>query len=240
MHDNNTAINQIKYLSISKFNLSTNSIPNPSHKQTRSPMFYLYVPYKCDTGFNRDDFFPVDIHNHKKGLTVVGTLPTKKEITMPTKTHDSITSLYKTLHPSLKEICGKVQFPLDDGRVLIQGIKDSNKAIFAASDTFHKEGRSSHAWRISTGLVSDINNPLKHISGSGPVQGFHKYLSSTRGELQGITAITIISKLISEFLGPLCNITAITDNQGVIRRCSRCNYNFLRSHRLPNIDPLPG
>jgi hypothetical protein len=176
------------------------------------------------------------VHNHKKGLTVVGTFPTKTETTQPIKTRESTASLYKTLHPSLKEICGVVKFPFDDGRVLIQSIKDSNKAILAASDAYHKEGRTSHIWIISTGLVSDIYDPLKHISGSGPVQGFHKYLSSTRGELQGITAITIISILISEYLGSPCNRTAITDKQGVICKCARGNYNSLRSHRLPNID----
>jgi len=44
--------------------------------------------------------------------------------------------------------------------------------FFGASDASYKEGnRSTHAWILSTGTVSDITNPLLNIHGTGPVHG---------------------------------------------------------------------
>jgi hypothetical protein len=75
---------------------------------------------------------------------------------------------------------------------LLQG---ANNNIFAASDASVKNKKAAHAWILSTGKVTDIMDPLLNLHGYGPVHGPSQSLSSTRGELQGITAITIISIL---------------------------------------------
>jgi len=39
---------------------------------------YRYVPYMCDTPFSPNDFYPVDVHQHKLGLSLVGHFPTSQ------------------------------------------------------------------------------------------------------------------------------------------------------------------
>jgi hypothetical protein len=59
--------------------------------------------------------------------------------------------------------------------------------LFGASDASLKNGEATYVWIISSGKVDDIMSPLLNISGTGMVHGLPKYLSSARGELQGIT-----------------------------------------------------
>jgi len=110
-------------------------------------------------------------------------------------------------------------FPSDNGKQLIQSIRDSSSTIFGASDAAYKNNQSIHAWVISSGKVSDLENPLLHILGSGQVHGHPQYLSSSRGELQGIMAIAVILKLLSEFYTISCKVSSVCDNSGVIQKC---------------------
>jgi hypothetical protein len=55
-----------------------------------------------------------------------------------------------------------------------------------------EDGRASHALIVSSGEVDSISDPTFTIFESGPVDGYSPYLSSTRAELTGITAISII------------------------------------------------
>jgi hypothetical protein len=136
----------------------------------------------------------------------------------------------------LRSLCGNITFPPDDGATLTQSIQEANKIIFVASDASYKEGRAAHAWIVSTGKISDIMNPWLNIHGLGPVHGPSQNLSSTREELQGITSITVISRLISTLCRLPCKVSAICNNTGVIHKCSNGSYNSLHSHRHPNID----
>jgi hypothetical protein len=81
-----------------------------------------------------------------------------------------------------------------------------------------------------------LSNPLLHIHGSGPVHGILTYQSSSRSELQGITAIGIIVRLFMEYHSYTAPACAVCDNQGVVSKCSKKNHPSLRTHRAANID----
>jgi hypothetical protein len=72
------------------------------------------------------------------------------------------------------------------------------------------------------------------ITGSGPVHGALMYLSSSRGELQGITALTVITKFFLEFFNTTCKATFICDNSGVIK--TETSFSSLKSQRDTNVD----
>jgi len=169
----------------------------------------------------------VDVYSHKKGISIVGSFPSKR-LSASNPLPPSLEPLYKhSIHPSLKDICGHTVIPPDNGHTLIQSIKQSNKQIFASSDASLKNGRSTHAWVISTGQTSNFSDPYMHIKGAGAVHGHKKYLSSCRGELQGLTAITIIAKLISDYISSSCKVKAICDNLGAVQRCSKLQFKSL-------------
>ncbi len=61
--------------------------------------------------------------------------------------------------------------PPDNGYKLIKSIKESTpKKIFATSDASLRNGRSTHAWVVSTGQISDLLDPNMHIRGTGSVK----------------------------------------------------------------------
>jgi hypothetical protein len=110
----------------------------------------------------------------------------------------SLNGALSTLHPALHQTVGNAYFPTDNGLALLAKLKQKPKGLFCASDASLKDQRGSHAWVISSGDVDDLSDPLLHIHGSGPVHGLSTYLSSSRGESQGITAIGIIVRLFME------------------------------------------
>jgi hypothetical protein len=195
---------------------------------------YLNIPYQCSISFNRVDFHPVDVHYHNKGISIVGKYFKKINPEKCDQTK-SLRETLKNIHPSLKEICGNITIPEDDGKMLISAIQ-SKKSLYGASDASLKNGRATHAWIISSGNINDIEHPLMHISGSGSVHGATHYLSLSRGELQGITALTIIAKVIMEYFSSRIPSTFVCDNTGVIKRASQGNISSLKSQRAVNID----
>jgi hypothetical protein len=84
--------------------------------------------------------------------------------------------------------------------------------------------------------VSDIEDPLLHISGSGAVHGFPDYISSSRGKLQGVTALTVMTTFLSSYSKNKYKLLAVGNNKGIISKCDGRSYTSLRSHRQANID----
>jgi len=85
-----------------------------SRSTTRSQTTYINVPYLSDVIFHSEDFFCVDVHSHKKGLTltVLGPFPppfTSRTTTPPNSLHEYFEH---SLHSSLQDICGRAFSPL--------------------------------------------------------------------------------------------------------------------------------
>jgi len=151
---------------------------------SRWKAIYLNVPYMVDLTFDQHAFNAVDVQLSTKGLSIVGDWCGK--IINQTQIHPpSLETSFLQLHPALRETCGTVCFPSDNGRSLMEEITNSNGNVFGASDAPLKYVRATHAWIISSGKVDDLNNPLLHISG-GPAHRISHSLSLARGELQGV------------------------------------------------------
>jgi hypothetical protein len=71
-----------------------------------------------------------------------------------------------------------------------------------------------------------------HLSGAGPVDGYHSYISSSRAELTGITVVPIIAELFRS------RLNLIRDNQGMLQKCANVLPHHFRSHRAANMDLL--
>jgi hypothetical protein len=65
-----------------------------------------------------------------------------------------------------------------------------------------------------------------HMHGSGPVDGYFPYLSSTRGKLQVITAVTIIAHLLFKFHFIKGSVRATCDNQGAIQCATSVSFHI--------------
>jgi hypothetical protein len=194
---------------------------------------YLNVPYKCSVPFNANEFFPVNVHSHSKGWSVVGKWYNSQPIIIPPIR--TLKEAFDNLHPFLKQICGKIQLPPDDD-LLLHSLTRDQQSIFGASDASLKDDRASHAWILSSGKIHDISNPLLHISGSGSVHGAPQYLSSSRGEPQGLTALTIATKVFSNHFNTYPKSTFICDNTGVQRKISQSSFSSLCSQQDTNKD----
>jgi len=148
----------------------------------------------------------------------------------------SLSEAFLTLPIALQQTCGTIRFPSNDGLSILQKIQQSKNNLYGASDASLKDGKAFHAWIILSGEIDDIEDPLHHISGSGPIHGIPHFLSSARGELQGITAVAIIANLLSEYHNKKLTISSTCDKTGVINRCSKGSFSSLRRHRTANID----
>lgn len=124
------------------------------------------------------------------GIKVLGTFPTHP----PPHTNPIQLSFAATLNnvvPAHRRIFSSMSLPPDNGQALIQKISSGQNTIFASCDASLKNGHAMHAWIVSSGDVTDIMDPLLHVSDSGPVDGFTPFLSSARAVLTGITAATL-------------------------------------------------
>ena len=127
-------------------------------------------------------------------------------------------------------------FPADNGETLFEKLWQSNKSLFGASDASLKLNHATHAWILSSGDIQNIIDPLLNISGTGPVHGHLQYLSSSRGELQGVTALLIMASLLFDYFDCLYYLAAICYNKGILSKCKRGSFNSLRSQRQANIN----
>ena len=159
--------------------------------------------------------------------------------TNETKKHPSksLQKAFYRLPPSLRHISGNVKFPTDNGISLIQAIQQSTwRALYGSSDATLKSQCSTHAWIISSSQTDDISNRDKNISGAGPIDGLPSYLSSSRAELTGLTALVIIANLFMDFHNTKTSFYASCDNHGMIKKCSLYPSNRLRLRREKNSD----
>jgi hypothetical protein len=108
--------------------------------------------------------------------------------------------------------------------------------IFGTSVASFKKGRASHAWVISSGALDDIADDELHISEHGPVDGYTLDMSSGRGEIHGITAMSKISQLLLHFHSSSAKVEAVCDNQGAINRCASVSFRHLKTHPEKNAD----
>lgn len=130
-------------------------------------------------------------------------------------------------------VCG---FPSDNGSKLMSSRTADTSPIFGASVASLKFGRVTHAWIISTGNPSHITDPSMAIIGTGPVDGLPNFMFSSRGELQGLTVVTIMWSLLNSYHSTALPLRTTCDNKGVLKKCESMSFNSLRSHRTPNID----
>jgi len=225
--------NSVHLFQLSDDQLTLFKLQAGASSQTKA--IYLNVPYLCNLSFNSNDFSTVDVHHHTKGWSVVGNWyiigpdPSQK---LP----QSLSEAFLTLPIALQQTCGTIRFPSNDVLSILQKIQQSKNNLYGASDASLKDGKAFHAWIISSGEIDDIEDPLHYISGSGPIHGIPHFLSSARGELQGITAVAIIANLLSEYHNKKLTISSTCDKTGVINRCSKGSFSSLRRHRTANID----
>jgi hypothetical protein len=144
---------------------------------------------------------------------------------------------YRTLPKSLRRLCGKISFPPDGGIQLMDHLRETQDSLIGVSDASIIEGNGTHAWILTTSDTAHLEDPYMKIEGSGPVDGDTSTMSSSRGELQGQTALAIITKkLINEHNAHDIPITFFSDNQGVQRCCSNSKLHRIGHHRKANID----
>jgi hypothetical protein len=134
----------------------------------------------------------------------------------PDHTDTTLESQFNHLPSSLRAICGSVVFPNDQGSALADACQQKGNILFGASDASYNHGQATHAWVMSSGNVSDLTSGNLSISGSGYVDGYAPHMSSARGELQGITALSIMSALFYQHFKLQEKLTAICDNQGMV------------------------
>lgn len=106
---------------------------------------YNNTPYDCDITFSPSDFSPVDVQYTKNGLSIVGPFFTMVNLSQPMPTTASLQDHYSMLHPSLKEICGEVHFPSNNGNKLYQKITSKGTPLFGISDASCQDNRTACA-----------------------------------------------------------------------------------------------
>jgi hypothetical protein len=108
--------------------------------------------------------------------------------------------------------------------------------IFGTSDASFHPGKATHVWVISSGDVSDLETLNMTITGNGAMDGYSEHMSSGGGELHGIMALSIMSDILFNFHNFNGNMTAVCDNQGVIKKCDNPLPNNLWRYHDTNHD----
>jgi hypothetical protein len=124
-----------------------------------------------------------------------------------------------------------------DQSLSFQTMEETLLIIFHPLITFYmelvmhhlKNGRAAHAWIISSGDVNDIENPSMNISG-GPVDDSYPNFSSSKGELMGIAALSIIGQLLLKLHSSTACFSVTCNNQGIINKCFLISFNKLNRH----------
>jgi hypothetical protein len=119
---------------------------------------------------------------------------------------------------------------------MISKCRQNNNRIFGASNASFRPDKATPAWVISSVDVSDLETPNMTITGSGAVDGYPVHISSGRGELHGIMALSIISDVLFNFHNFNSDMTVVCDNQGDIKKCNNPLPNNLRRQCDTNHD----
>jgi hypothetical protein len=120
----------------------------------------------------------------------------------------------------------------------INECKQNGNTFFGASDASLHNGQATHAWVLSTGRASDLTSDNLSIYDYGFVDDSAPHMSSTCGELHGVTALSIITDLLCQRANLLGKLTAICDNQGIVQKCNSTIAHSLHRQRDPNFDLL--
>lgn len=153
-----------------------------TQQRHRTQQAYRIVPYICDEPFDPNKDIPVDVYFSNQGLTTIPRGKWSHTLLInlsPNPNPPSLHLAFSELDPSLQQIYGHVYFPPDDGISLCRTIVQQ-ETLFGSADASKTNRGGTHAWIITSGLHSDITDPLLHISGQGPIDGlsprhlFHK------------------------------------------------------------------
>jgi len=208
------------------------------HQKSKGAIIYPNVPYESEFTFSQSEFYPVDVTLTRNGYKVMGKIPHKMEVSSTQSYLNPMSDEFNNLPESLRQICGNVKFPPDSGDALMQKIEQTGSVLFGASDAALKEGKATQAWLLTSGETSDVEQDLYNISGSGPVDGFTPFMSSTWAELAGLTAISVVASLFLQVYSSTAKVKIICDNKGVIAKSGRPINANLRFHRQPKSDLL--
>lgn len=116
-------------------------------------------------------------------------------------------------------------------------ITERNASLIGVSDASVIEGNGTHAWILTTGEKNHISDPYMKLEGYGTVDGDTIAMSSAHGELQGQTALTIITEaFLTEHDAKEMAVTFYTDNLGVQKSCTNPKINRIGHHRKANMD----
>lgn len=162
-------------------------------------------------------FHPVDTSFTSDSLKLLGPIPVSPPTPDSTPHETSLQESFSNLHPSLRQICGNVSFPPDNGVATLTALTQSH-AIHGDSDASLKDGKAAHAWVISPGLPEHLLDPTLNIHGSRPVDGYTPDMSSTRAEIHGIMAATIIAHLFLKYHSITKQNKLTGDSQSAIKK----------------------
>jgi hypothetical protein len=116
-------------------------------------------------------------------------------------------------------------------------IKDRDANLIGESDASVIDGNGTHAWILTTGEKEHLSDPYMKLEGHGPVNGDKLTMSSARGELQGQTALTIITEaFLSAHNETDVGVTLYMDNQGIQKSCNHPKIRRIGHHRKANMD----
>jgi hypothetical protein len=211
--------------------------PITRQNRTSTPIF-VNVQYRVDTDPSFASMTPIDAVFTREGIQLVAPSDINSHNESHNQDTSSLSKRFQALDPALQRLCGHFSFPPDDGITLLRRIQNNGNPLFGSSNASVRHLSFTHAWTITSGDISDLQNPLLCISGHGPTDGCPNSISSTRGELQGQTAMAIISDLFLTHNSSNASISLICDNKGAIQRCSNPPTGNLHHHRQPNMDIL--
>jgi hypothetical protein len=180
---------------------------------------------------------PVDVTHSKHHIIILCTIKINDHGSPSITSIHSKYSFYRKLPKSLRRLCGKISLPPDGGQRLMEYVKDCDASLIGVSDASVIEGQGTHAWILTTGEMEHLSDPYMKLEGQGPVDGDTLAMSSARGELQGQTALAIMTgALLMEHDATDTPITFYTDNQGVQKSCHNPKTHRIGHHRKANMD----
>ncbi len=185
----------------------------------------------------QSNMYPVDVSHDHNGIKLLCWFfindHGKEDHTMLSS---PLQGVFNKLPPALLCLCGRVTFPPDDGYVLINRLQQLPNPLFGANDSSLKDGIATHAWVLSSGEADDLIHPLYSIHCSGTLAGWSMVFSSTRGKLQGQTAVATTSSVLMKHHITNIPVHMIGDNQGVQEKNSHYHTDRLKYHKYGNAD----
>jgi hypothetical protein len=174
----------------------------------------------------------VEVNHTPTHITIIGhTEINSHNQTQPIMPETHLQGLYDALPSPLKKLCGKFHLPPDGGHCLMSYLTTTNTPLLGVADASLKEGNCSHAWILTSNNSAHINDPNMIIHGAGPVDGYANFMTSVRGELQGQTAMAIMSqKLLTAHNSPHTPVHFYGDNQGIQNNLQR-QAHWVSSHQ---------